>query len=234
MYAPLPSSYRTHKKTGIELIRIPAGEFLYGENKQQIELPEYWIGRYPVTNVQYKQFMDATPNYRVPSGDKIGNKKYNWDEQSRGFPPKKADHPVVLVTWHDAQAYCTWVGLLLPTEEQWEKAARGTDDRIYPWGNELDSGRANTGEARFMATTPVGQFSPNNDSPYGCSDMAGNVWEWTASWYDASKRSRVMRGGSWNVFQWAARVSFRAHGPLDSANFDVGFRVVDLTFDPVF
>jgi formylglycine-generating enzyme required for sulfatase activity len=216
---------RVHDKTGIELIRVPAGPFLYGsadsdemaedDEKPQrtVELPEYWIGRYPVTNAQYKRFVDAT-NHQAPP---------HWTGKSP--PPDKLDHPVVQVTWADAQAFCDWAGLALPTEEQWEKAARGTDGRIWPWGNEWAENRANTREAGIEGTTPVGRYSPQGDSPYDCVDMAGNVWEWTGSWYEEGL-TRALRGGSWaNEAQYcrcALRFRPDPYGGLD----DLGLRAL--------
>ena len=96
-------------------------------------------------------------------------------------PDELRDHPVVYVSWRDCVAYAEWAGVRLLTEQEWEKAARGIDGRVYPWGDEFDSARCNTYESGIGATTPVGRYSPGGDSPCGCADMAGNVWEWTAS-----------------------------------------------------
>jgi formylglycine-generating enzyme required for sulfatase activity len=244
-----PPDRRVHAKTGIELIRIPAGPFLYGsadsdkmaqdDEKPQrtIDLPEYWIGCYPVTNAQFARFVQAT-GYKTTAesqGYGWGWTGSNWDQikgadwrHPRG--PKssidsKNDHPVVQVSWDDAQAFCDWAGLILPSEQQWEKAARGTDGRIYPWGNEWVDGACNTSEAGVGGTTPVGRYSPLGDSPYGCADMAGNVWEWTRSWYDASQNYRVLRGGSWFNSQRLARVARRSLNSPDLAHDNSGFRV---------
>jgi formylglycine-generating enzyme required for sulfatase activity len=180
---------RIHEKTGIELIRIPAGEFLYGDDKERRTLPEFWIGRAPVTNVQYKRFLDANQDYKIP---------YHWDFKRRTFLRGKADHPVVNVSWYDAQAFCKWAGLRLPEEEEWEKAARGTDGQRYPWGDNPPTTDLCNFNKHEKATTPVGRYSPVGNSPWGCVDMAGNVWEWTASWYENEHTFRVLRGGSWN------------------------------------
>ncbi|MCB9007985.1 MAG: SUMF1/EgtB/PvdO family nonheme iron enzyme [Ardenticatenaceae bacterium] len=160
--AKLNSFY--HKKSGKEFVRVPAGEFLYGDDKKKVYLDEFWIAKTPVTNAEYARFVAETkakfPGY--------------WKRSSP--PAKLADHPVVNVSWHDAKAYAEWSGLELPTEEQWEKAARGTDGREYPWGNEWRENHCNTRESDIGTTTTVGQFSPQGDSVYGCVDMAGNVW----------------------------------------------------------
>jgi formylglycine-generating enzyme required for sulfatase activity len=225
--SPALQDRRIHEKTGIELIRIPAGPFLYGEgeNQKTIDLPEFWIGRCPVTNAQYKHFLDANPQHRIPYYDADWAKPYNWDQKSRTYPVGKADHPVVIVSWNDAQAFCHWAELILPTEEQWEKAARETDGRKWPWGDAWAANRANTSEAGVGGTTPVGKYSPQGDSPYGCADMAGNVWEWMGSWYDEKQTYRVLRGGSWNNDQSLARVSIRIYPTPAIANLDLGLRV---------
>ena len=190
------------------MIRIPAGEFVMGTDERfsdegprhVVHLDDYEIDRYPVTNLQYQAFIEATYR-RAPA---------HFEE--RRHPPGKADHPVVQVSWFDARDYCAWAGKRLPTEIEWEKAARGTDGRPFPWGEHFDVTRANT-PVRWSAlerkgdTTPVGAF-PQGVSPYGLEDVTGNVWEWTASWYKAypgndrpsenyGEINRVLKGGSW-------------------------------------
>jgi formylglycine-generating enzyme required for sulfatase activity len=206
------------------MVRIPAGEFLYGEQKKRIELPEFWIDRTPVTQAEYKQFIDANPNHRVPYVDENWARPYNWDQQTRTYPPDQADHPVVLVSWHDARAYAEWAGKALPTEEEWEKAARGTDGREYPWGDKFDKEKCNTGEPGIGSTTPVGRYSPRGDSPYGCVDMAGNVWEWTASDWGKTSTSKVLRGGSWYHDVRYARAAAPRHSVADNRYSNLGFR----------
>ena len=223
----LPPDRRIHEKTGIELVRISSGPFLYGDDKKTVELAEFWIGRSPVTNAQYKRFLDANPAYSVPFYNADWAKPYNWDKKTRTYPADKADHPVVLVSWNDAKAFCDWAGLRLPTEQEWEKAARGDKDgRNYPWGDDWVDGRCNTSEAGVGGTTRVGQYLPQSDSPYGCADMAGNVWEWTASWYSEKQSGRVLRGGSWDYNQRLARVSIRVSNSPDYAINNLGFRPV--------
>jgi formylglycine-generating enzyme required for sulfatase activity len=202
---------------GAEMVLIPAGEFLMGSPKGEGDSDEYpqhtvyldafYIDKYEVTNAQYKKFMDAT-GHAAPG---------YWNDNSFNKP----EQPVVGVNWFDAEAYCKWANKRLPTEAEWEKAARGTDARKYPWGNEEPNAggiwRANYNIGKkgaddgFQFTAPVGSFSAGV-SPYGIHDMAGNVWEWCADWYDkyyysgslknnpkgpSKGRSRVVRGGSW-------------------------------------
>ncbi len=206
------------------MLRIPAGEFLYGEQKKRIELPEFWIDRAPVTHADYKQFIDANPDHRVPYVDEKWAQPYNWDQRARTYPPDKAAHPVVLVSWHDAVAYAEWAGKRLLTEEEWEKAARGTDGRVYPWGDTFDKEKCNTNESGIGGTTPVGKYSPQGDSPYGCVDMAGNVWEWTASDWSEKSMNKVLRGGSWLYFDLDARAAVRLGDDADSRVISFGFR----------
>ncbi len=241
---------RIHAKTGIELIRIPAGPFLYGASdadtmaydhekpQRTVDLPEYWIGRAPVTNDQFARFVQATYHrtraerqgfgwgWTGSTWDKIQGA--NW-QQPRGPESSiagKDSHPVVQVSWDDAKAFCDWAGLALPTEEQWEKAARGRDGRIWPWGNEPPTAGHCNFNNTVGDTTPVGEYSPTGDSPYDCVDMAGNVWEWTASWFDQTQSGRVLRGGSWVNSRRYARASIRNYYTPVYALNDIGFRLV--------
>jgi iron(II)-dependent oxidoreductase len=205
-----------------KMIKIPAGEFLYGKKKEKITLPGYEIGAYPVTNKEYKEFIDDNPEHDVPM---------HWDNKNRIYPEGKETHPVVNVSFNDAQAYCDWktkkgnphYTYRLPTEEEWEKAARGTDGREYPWGDEFDKNKCNTYESGIGDTTPVGNY-PDGVSPYGCYDMAGNVWEWTSSDYEGEKGIKVLRGGSWDFFRGYARCANRVRFSPDFRSSDVGFR----------
>ena len=190
------------------MVLIPAGEFVMGSDERLpdegprhiVNLPAYWVDVYEVTNAQYKQFIDATGR-RSPA-----------HFRNRTYPPGKADHPVTEVTWVDADAYCSWAGKRLPTDQEWEKGARGTDGRMFPWGDEFDTEKANT-PLRWSKlkqegdTMPVGSF-PAGVSPFGLYDMSGNVWEWTASWYQPypgnthpsenyGEQYKTLKGGSW-------------------------------------
>jgi hypothetical protein len=137
-----------------EMIELPASEFQYGEGegRKLLTLKSFKIGKYAVTNVQYKRFLDANPQYRVPYLDEDWARPYNWGQETRAYPEGKANHPVVLVSWEDAQAYCEWARKRLPHEQEWEKAARGSDGREWPWGSQFDSEKANTREGGIGGT----------------------------------------------------------------------------------
>ncbi len=191
-----------------EMVLIPAGAFIMGSDERlpdegpahQVTLSNYWLDRYEVTNAQYKQFIDAT------------NRKSPRHFENRTFPKQMADHPVVYVSWYDARDYCEWSGKRLPTEAEWEKGARGSDGRRYPWGDKFEMTRANMPQRwntlkQAGSTTPVGAFE-SGVSPFGLYDMSGNVWEWTSSWYKAhpgnkkltenyGETYKVLKGGSW-------------------------------------
>jgi len=177
-------------KLDIDFVLIPAGEFVMGSDRKIDRLSEpeerpchrlivsdYYISRYPVTNAQYRLFVEAE-GHRPP---------LFWPEGK--FPEDKADHPVVGVSFLDALQFCNWAAketglpIRLPTEPEWEKAARGPDGRIFPWGNQWEPGRCNNREEKLSGTTPVGRFSPAGDSPYGVAEMGGNVQEWILSLY---------------------------------------------------
>jgi len=210
------------------MVYVPAGDFYMGSSDSDasadddekpmhpVYLDEFWIDQFEVTNTAFARFVEAT-GYQT-GAEKEGRSR-NWRNAAEG----KDDHPVVDVSWNDAVAYCEWVGKRLPTEAEWEKAARGTDGKIWPWGNDWDEDKANSKEAGPGHTTAVGSY-PDGASPYGGMDMAGNAWEWVADWYQGdyyqtSPRSnpqgpnqgayRVVRGGSWALPQGLARCASR-------------------------
>jgi iron(II)-dependent oxidoreductase len=224
------------------LIRIPPGEFRMGSDPARdalaqpaerpqhvVRLDEYFVGQIPVTHEQYQVFQQAIhPNTPWP------------------VPEGQARHPVVNVSWDDAMAFCNWLNapgwrFRLPTEAEWEKAARGVDGRLFPWGDEWDAGRANTDDLAD-STTPVGLFSPGGDSPYDLADMSGNVWEWCADWYDAAEYAQrqvilnptgpttgdgvVVRGGAFDTTYKRARCAQRNWDYPFKRRPNTGFRVV--------
>jgi len=211
LLVPAGPDRQRNPKDGKEMVRVLAGKFLYGENKKQVELPEFWIDKAPVTNAEYTRFVAET-EHELPS---------HWEGNT---PPKGiADHPVTHVSWDDATAYARWAGERLPSEEEWEKAARGTDGREYPWGKWAED-RCNWQGAGIGGTTPVGQYSLRGDSPYGCVDMAGNVWEWTASEHEQG--GQVVRGGAFDNDDWGVRCAFRGRVSPHSRKRNHGFRLV--------
>lgn len=193
-------------------VHIPVGKFLYGSEKDTVELSEFYITRVPVTNAQYKVFVDAT-GHRLPK---------HW--QGGAIPPGQEAHPVVWVSWEDAQAFCAWAGVRLPSEEQWEKAARGTDGRTYPWGEAAPDEQRCNFNGYEGSTTPVGNY-PAGASPYGVLDMAGNVWEWTNF---RQREALIMRGGSWGDDDVFMRSDYRFLGWVNPVSWDdgIGFRCV--------
>lgn len=205
------------KKTGVVMVQVPAGEFLYGKEKQKQFLSEFWIAKTPITNTQYKKFIDANPDQPVPQ---------HWDAKTRTYPINEADHPVVYVSWYDAKAYTKWAGAQLPTEQKWEKAARGADGRIYPWGDTPPTSDLCNFDRAVGGTTPIGNYSPQGDSPCGCVDMSGNVWEWTESRFDDDKLERVLRGGAWNEDKYSVRLVCRINDRPNNRLKTAGFRVV--------
>jgi formylglycine-generating enzyme required for sulfatase activity len=218
------------------MVEIPTGEFTMGNDggdddekpAHTVTLEAFEIDMFEVTNADFARFVEET-GYQTEA-EKAGES--GW----RAYAEGKDNHPVVKVTWNDADAYCQWAGKRLPTEAEWEKAARGEEGFIYPWGNEWDPAKANAKESGFRGTVAVGSF-PEAASPYGVFDMAGNVWEWTADWYQSypgstyqsgyfGEKFRVTRGGGW--FQDADLVTAPNRSATDpsAANDDLGFRCV--------
>ncbi len=218
------------------MVVIPAGEFWMGCNEKvdskcekderpggKVDLDAFSIDKHEVTVADYRKCVKAGKC----STDGLTTYKCNW-EKSGG-----EDYPIDCVNWNQAKTYCAWAGKRLPTEAEWEKAARGTEGRIYPWGNQWDSSRANVGTG---GTVSVGSY-PSGASPYGVYNMAGNVWEWTSSLdkrypYKAddgredpsAKGPRVLRGGSWFNAALLARSSYRSRGDPDNRFNVIGFR----------
>jgi formylglycine-generating enzyme required for sulfatase activity len=206
------------------------GEYVYvGEKPQRkMHVEAFYIDVRPVTNKEFKEFLDAT-GYR-PQGNRYQKMWFlrHWADGT--YPPGKADHPVTFISWDDAQEYAKWKGKRLPTEPEWEKAARGAEGRLWPWGNEFDVAKANIrvyGQEKFSDTTPVGSY-PNGVSPYGCLDMAGNVFQWTADLdpeqLKQGAKVAVLKGGSWKSFDMYARCAFRQYAETAGFGPHIGFR----------
>ena len=217
------------------LVAVAAGLFTMGEGeeKQTLYLPDFQIGKYPVTNREYAAFVQD--GHGAP---------HHW--KGGVCPSELANHPVVYVSWDDAVAYCRWLAektgrpYRLPTEAEWEKAAswdeKSKKARVYPWGDAFAKGRCNCAQGGNGTTTRVGAYSPAGDSPYGCADMAGNVWEWCATAWrgryqpdadnDASTDAgRVVRGGAFLNYQRRVRCAHRYRRYPDSRYGVIGFRV---------
>jgi serine/threonine-protein kinase len=231
-------------------VYVPLGEFIMGSDEGEsdeqpvhtVYLDAFHIDRTEVTNAQYQKCVEAGA-CQVPISCEGGEPTYG--------DVSKADHAVICVNWNDARAYCAWAGKRLPTEAEWEKVARGTDGRTYPWGNTSDGSRLNfcdrncqfdwkdsNADDDYAQTAPVGSY-PQGASPYGALDMAGNVWEWVADWYDSGYYSqsparnppgpdsgeyRVLRGGSWLNGAADVRSAARFWFVPAARYLDVGFR----------
>jgi formylglycine-generating enzyme required for sulfatase activity len=234
-----------------ELARVwrEKGRFSREQPQHTVALNGYWIGRYPVTVGQYRAFLEAGGYARRSFWTRAG---WAWCQAVGRTQPDLWDDavwagddrlPVVGVSWFEAYAYCQWLGEVagrdyrLPSEAEWEKAARGTDGRPFPWGDLFDPGRCNTRVNGLGRTQPVGHCSPAGDSPYGCAEMVGNVSEWTASWFvsypyrvdggredPAGESERVTRGGSWHSPVLRARTVSRGMNDPFFTDSDLGFR----------
>ncbi len=259
----------TGKGLKIEMVYVPPGAFTMGsvdgddheKPKHTHSIPKgYYVGRYETTVAQFRRFVEAT-SYQTDAekeGWAYGYRDGEWGKQqgyswrAPGFEQGGA-HPVVCVSWNDAKGFCAWSGLALPTEAQWEKAARGTDGRKYPWGSEWDPARVNFCDRSCPEdyswkaededdghgyTAPVGSYA-RGVSPYGAHDMAGNVWEWCADWYagdwyasyakgsttpPSSGSDRVSRGGSWNDTARRVRTAVRSRFTPEVRYDYLGFR----------
>jgi formylglycine-generating enzyme required for sulfatase activity len=245
-YQPIgttPASIPVFTLGGLEFICVPAGKFIMGSSDDNplaydnekpchtVDIPyDFWLTRFLVTNEQYAVYIGEG---RHPVS--------GWK--------KKRNHAVVNVTWKDTLAYCKWLNerlkdelpqgavLRLPTEAEWEKAARGENGYEWPWGNEFDKAKCDLDERGRWSTTPIGTYSPQGDSPYGCADMVGNVWEWTHSKFkpypyraddgreDEKGAVRAMRGGAFPFNRGHARVAFRGRHLPVFLWLHYGFRV---------
>jgi len=260
------------EKDSMEMVYVQAGNFSMGSEDgdddeqpvHEVYLDAYWIDKYEVTNHQFAQFVDAM-DYETDA-EKWGSSYVwtgssweevngaDWSHPQGPSSDSIADHPVVHVSWNDAVAYCEWAGGGLSTEAEWEKAARGTDERVYPWGNHSITGNlANYADANldvdwadegendgYEFTAPMGSY-PSGASPYGVMDMAGNVYEWVADWYDGNYYSnspaenprgpddgnmRILRGGSWSSVENLVRSAIRGWSGPDGSWINLGFRCV--------
>jgi formylglycine-generating enzyme required for sulfatase activity len=198
-------------RRSFDWVEVPAGDYVIGrdpgETRQRlVDVDAFELARTPVTNAQYERFVAETGATAPP----------HW--------PAPAEHPVTFVDWDEASAFSVWAGGRLPSEAEWEKAARGTDGRAYPWGDEDDESRAAVGVGmKHGSTSPVGSHV-NGASPYGLLEMAGNVWEWTATEYPPGER--VLRGGSFASPNLAfARCTMRSHSRPSRRQSHIGFRV---------
>jgi formylglycine-generating enzyme required for sulfatase activity/3',5'-cyclic AMP phosphodiesterase CpdA len=240
------------------MIHVESGEFTRGSDEydwekpiRRIYLDKFMIGKYPVTNQEFKAFVQdggyKKEDLWTPDGlkwlkeENISEPLY-WHDRKWNGP----NFPVVGVSWYEAYAYAKWLSqqtgynYALPTEAQWEKAARGTDGKIYPWGDKFNKNFCNSYEGGLKHTSPVGIF-PAGKSPYGCMDMAGNVWEWCADWYQEDYYSkspdknpegplngsdRVIRGGGWGFVDWYCRSASRYGNHPADRDVVLGFRLV--------
>lgn len=249
-----------HTSPYVDMVLIPVGEFQMGSNDGNMDekpvhtvyVDAFYMDKYEVTNAQYKKFVDVNPEWQkdlIPRAYHDGNYLKHWNENN--YPAGKGNHPVVYVSWYAALAYAKWAGKRLPTEAEWEKAARGgLVGKRYPWGDTIDSNRANFGPKKYNGTTPVGTYPANR---YGLYDMAGNVWEWCVDkyvqdFYASSprrnpiagtfsvsevvnnfrnvKRNRVLRGGSWFNYSQVSQVDSRLWNNPKGTYGYFGFRCV--------
>jgi eukaryotic-like serine/threonine-protein kinase len=243
-----------------DMVLVPAGECLIGTSEDaakriaalfpdsepgwtkdekpahRVSVKAFYMDSHEVTNEEYKKFLDIT-KHPAPFSDEEWAKEYNW--QNNTYPPGKEKHPVVLVSWEDAQAYARWAEKRLPTETEWERAARGgVEDALWPWGDEWDAAKVNTWEGEARGTRPVGSYPPNQ---YGLYDLAGNVWEWCSDWYREGYQAgdsdrdpqgpsvgvnKVARGGSWSNNGFTSRCAERKQLNPKSQFNSIGFRCV--------
>ena len=231
-------SYQVSALDGMGMVLVPEGEFQMGSEEgweserpvHSVYLSSYWIDQTEVTNQQYQLCIDAEACDTPGDLDSFTREEYFTS-------PAFSEYPVINVSWYDAQNYCQWAGRRLPTEAEWEKAARGIEGNVYPWGDGITCELAN-----FIGclgdTSAVGSY-PLGASPYGVLDLSGNVWEWVSDWYfigyyeespldyplgPDSGAYRVVRGGSWNDYDWYLRTTTRYSYFPDNERVSIGFR----------
>ncbi|WP_324607632.1 SUMF1/EgtB/PvdO family nonheme iron enzyme [Streptomyces sp. NRRL WC-3742] len=214
----LPRQHQiTHPGDGKRMALVEAGVFLAGPEKRPIWLPDFYIDVFPVTNSDFSRFVAAT-GHPAPR---------HWPKGK--CPDSLFDHPVVFVTWHDAAAYVLWAGKLLPTSQQWEKAARGPRGDAYPWGDQLTPAKCNSRESGIGRTTPVSRFH-SGVSAYGVYDLCGNTWEWCSDESEPGRRE-LKAGAFTSPF---ARATPSAFNDADTTMFDddTGFRCCFVEAEP--
>lgn len=222
-------------KVPADMVYVPPGQFIMGEGDgiriRSID-KAFFIDKYPVTNARFCSFLNEKGNQSeggeewIDLGGSFEKERCRIKKEGDRFvvEPNFEEHPVIFVRWYGAMAYAERAGKRLPAEEEWEKAARGIDGRVYPWGSEFDKEKCNTDESGIRHTTPVDKY-PQGCSPYGCFDMAGNVLEWIDSWYDNEKKQKVLRGGSWYYSRYFARCTDRGDRHYPATGFHYrGFR----------
>ncbi len=231
--AELPARERVAAQLDEDMVPVAAGSFLRGGDEvrdqtpaRSVYLDAFRIDRHEVTNVQYWRFVRATGHPAPPT----------WPGGE--YPPGEGMHPAAGIPWRLAAAYCTWAGKRLPSEAEWEKAARGGDGRSWPWGKLWDPDNANTADGGAAAPVAVGSY-PAGASPHGLLDMAGNVAEWVTDYYDpgyyaaapahnppgpSTVTGHVLRGGSWRSPPERATTTFRGSSHSATADYRVGFR----------
>lgn len=228
-------------KFGVPMVLVPVGDFVMGSNNgsenekpvHTVTLDSFYIDIYEVTNARYQSCVES-------GGCTLPERTYTLTRSSYYDDPQFDNYPVTSVTWDQANSYCKWRDARLPTEAEWEKAARGTDERTYPWGEESPAPDLLNFNMNVGDTTEVGNYL-ENISPYGLYDMAGNVSEWVNDWYDKKyyeisplsnplgpdqSNFRPIRGGSWEYDEFAVRTTFRDNIVYNAHGYSIGFRCV--------
>lgn len=234
---------RIREADGMEMVYVPAGSFIMGSDSgvsdeqptHGVILDAYWIDKHEVTNSQYSVCVAAGACTK-PAYDVSNTLNHYYSHENY------ANYPVIYVDWYQAEGYCKWAGGKLPTEAEWEKAARGTDGSTYPWGNDNPNSSLANYDWNVDDTSAVGSY-PEGVSPYGAFDMAGNVWEWVSDWYDGNyyetspqenpKGSengtyKLLRGGAWYSDPGTVSASYRSWTLAGGFMYDLGFRCVSI------